>query len=150
MKAHDLIEELFPRLNPTNYTIMACASIKYNCVAWAVGDIGRWWESGAPTKGLFWPHGIGDSDSVDDWTDLFRLHGYTVSDNQDYESGFEKIAIYADDEGAQHVAQQLQGGKWSSKLGELSGVEHTSLAVLEGTYGKVVRILKRARPDWGR
>lgn len=148
MKAHDVIEELFPRLNSTNYTITSCATVKYNCVAWAVGDIGRWWEAGPPTKGYYWPPGVEDGDSVDDWGKLFQLHGYTESANQDHEKGFEKIAIYADNEGAQHVARQLQGGKWTSKLGNLSDVEHANLAVLEGTYGNVVRIMKRARPDW--
>jgi hypothetical protein len=79
---------------------------------------------------------------------VFRRHGYITTDNRDCEKGFEKVAIYADDEGAQHVARQLQDGKWTSKLGDLSDVEHADLMVLEGTYGKVARILKRRRPDW--
>lgn len=148
MKAHDAIERVFPLLNSTNYTITSCATVKYNCVAWAVGDISQWWETGPPTKGYYWPPGVGHSDSPDEWAELFRLFGYIPSDNQDREKGFEKIAIYADDEGAQHVARQLQDGKWTSKLGDLSDVEHSNLMVLEGTYGRVVCVLKRARSDW--
>jgi hypothetical protein len=55
----------------------------------------------------------------------------------------EKVAIYAYDGGAQHGARQLQDGRCTSKLGNLSDVEHDTLEIPQGTYGKVARILKR-------
>jgi hypothetical protein len=100
-------------------------------------------------KGYFWPPGIGRNDTPDEWAEIFKRHGYELSNNSHHEQGFEKIAIYADDDGAQHVARQQQDGKWSSKLGDGSDIEHLNLEILEGElYGSVVRVLKRHRPDW--
>ena len=48
------------------------------------------------------------------------------------EIGFEKVAIYSDAHGPQHVARQLPDGKWTSKLGQQVDVEHSTLSVLEG------------------
>lgn len=152
MKAHDDIDEEFPGLNWSDCTITSCASPKYNCISWAVGDIGQKWVSGAVVKGYYWPPGIGDDDTSDQWAQIFQLHGYELVDQRDrhHELGFEKVAIYEDDEGASHVARQLPDGKWSSKLGNLSDIEHATLETLEqtGAYGKVARILKRRRTDW--
>lgn len=148
MKADDDIRDEFPTLSQADYTITSCATPKYNCVSWAVGDIDQKWVSGACVRGYYWPPGVGDDDTPDQWADVFKLHGYEVTDNRDHEKGFEKVAIYADVEGASHVARQLQDGNWSSKLGNLSDIEHAKLDVLQDTYGDVVRVLKRRRPDW--
>lgn len=150
MKAHDDIGEEFPGLNWSDCAITSCATPKYNCVSWAVGDIGTKWVSGAVVKGYYWPPGVGDDDTADQWAEIFVLHGYELANNRNHEPGFEKVAIYADDEGASHVARQLPDGKWSSKLGNLSDIEHATLETLErtGTYGQVVRILRRRRYDW--
>jgi hypothetical protein len=148
LKAHDDIQDEFPNLSLSDYTITSCATPKYNCVSWAVGDIGRKWVSGAVVKGYYWPPGVGDDDLPDQWAEIFRRHGYEETDDRSYEVGFEKIAIYADSEGASHVARQIQDGKWSSKLGNLSDIEHAHLEVLEETYGKVDRVMKRHRKDW--
>jgi hypothetical protein len=148
VKAHDRIEAIFPLLNPSNYTITSSATPKYNCLAWAVGDISQWWETGVPTKGYYWPPGIGQDDSPEQWAEIFQRHGYALTPDRGYEKGFERVAIYADDEGAQHVARQLQDGRWTSKLGNLSDIEHEALEILEGAYGKVTLVLKRYRPDW--
>lgn len=148
LKAHDDIHDEFPNLTQADYTVTSCATPKYNCVSWAVGDIGQKWVSGAVVRGYYWPPGVGTDDTPDQWAEIFRRHGYDLADNSDHEIGFEKVAIYADAEGAQHVARQLQDGNWSSKLGNLSDIEHARLEVLEEQYGKVARILKRRRPEW--
>ncbi len=150
MKAHDDILEEFETLQLSDFVITSCASTEYNCVSWAVGDIGQKWVSGAVVRGYYWPPGIGDDDTPDQWAEVFKRHGYELVDPLDwsYQKGFEKVAIYADNEGASHVARQLPDGNWSSKLGSLSDIEHGTLSLLEPRYGKVVRILRRHRPDW--
>jgi hypothetical protein len=70
--------------------------------------------------------------------------GFVDCDTADYEQGFEKVAIYANNYGPQHVARQLPDGKWTSKLGAAIDAAHLNLGVLEdGTYGRVVSTLKR-------
>ena len=53
-------------------------------------------------------------------------------DGQDLETDFDKIAVFANDQGIPtHAARQLPSGRWSSKLGELEDIEH-DLRDLEG------------------
>lgn len=63
------------------------------------------------------------------------------------EVGFEKVAIYADDNDVPtHAARSLPHGVWSSKMGDGEDIEHTTLSVVEGrNYGKAKRFLKRSR-----
>jgi len=48
-----------------------------------------------------------------------------------------------------HVAAQLPGGRWTSKLGDWEDIEHVSLDVLRGPiYGTHYILMKRpARSD---
>ena len=42
----------FPRLTPVNHTPTSPADRTYNCIAWAAGEAGRWWQ---PWSADFWP-----------------------------------------------------------------------------------------------
>lgn len=66
---------------------------------------------------------------------------------EELETGFEKVALFADADGfATHAARQLNNGRWTSKLGELEDIEH-ALRDLEGVeYGTVVLVMKRPAP----
>ena len=77
----------------------------------------------------------------------FRTLGYEVCENERLETGFEKIAIYAEIDGElKHAARQLESGRWTSKLGGWEDIEHSTLAALEGKeYGRVMRLMKRLR-----
>lgn len=155
MKLHDEIEEDFSNLRNSHgskYTVTSCADGRYNCVAWAAGDITNKWDSTLEGAGYYWPPGIGRDDSPDEWAEIFERHGYHLTENKAHEPGIEKVAIYAahdGPDGALHVARQLQDGKWTSKLGNGSDIEHADLECLEGDYfGTVMRVLARYRADW--
>jgi hypothetical protein len=77
----------------------------------------------------------------------FATLGHEICSGEELEPGFEKIALFANNEGVpKHAARQLSNGKWTSKLGRLEDIEH-SLHDLEGTlYGSVVLIMKRPLP----
>jgi hypothetical protein len=121
----------------------------YNCIAWAAqNDTQWWWQPGGGT-GIYWPPGVLDDFSFQCFVELFEKMGY-VDCLEDHllESGYEKVAIYADDDGEfTHVAKQLPSGAWTSKLGPDEDVQHNSPHGLEGrsAYGSVKRILKRRR-----
>jgi hypothetical protein len=40
----------FPRLTADNHRNTSPATAAYNCIAWSVGDVTRWWQ-----PGLYWP-----------------------------------------------------------------------------------------------
>ncbi len=82
----------------------------------------------------------------------FELVGFEQCESPDHEPGFEKVAIYADDDGAPtHAARQLEDGRWASKLGDWEDIEHESPENLEsGThmrskYGEVALVMRRNR-----
>jgi hypothetical protein len=44
------LEGAFPNLAADGYTVASPKTQAYNCVAWAAGDVSRWWE-----PGIYWP-----------------------------------------------------------------------------------------------
>jgi hypothetical protein len=154
MRAPDLptIEELFPKLTSGNYEVTSDAVSRYNCVAWAVGSVHHWWEA-LHVQGFYWPPGVLRDGSLQSWIQAFELHGFKSCPDGNYEPEQEKLAIYVDaSDDPQHVARQLSTGEWTSKLGELEDIRHTTLDILEGDeaddYGRAKHFLKRHRPDW--
>jgi hypothetical protein len=83
--------------------------------------------------------------AVASFIQAFEHLGYRVCSSDALEPGIDKIAIYADAADAPtHAARQLVSGSLTSKLGQQVGIEHTTLAVLEGgVYGRVVQIMCR-------
>ena len=82
-------------------------------------------------------------ETVAAFQEAFGSLGFVVCENEDLEVGFEKIALFADDDVPQHAARQLSNGRWTSKLGELEDIEHPLHALEGAEYGKVVLLLSR-------
>jgi len=136
------LEEVCPRLKHCSYKITSPKDPRYNCVAYAVGDLKAFWYD-AGVKGYYWPPGVSSSETIEGWVKVFELHGYRETQDRTLEPEYEKIAIYASAEGPEHVARQKASGIWTSKMGKGVDLEHT-LEALEGDfYGKVVKIMKR-------
>lgn len=139
-----MLRNLFPRLTDENHKITSPRTIKYNCVAWAAEDTLRWWQPGA-----YWP--------VDQPKDEFGIGalilafaelGYEECENGVLENGFEKVAIYGSGLLYTHAARQLSSGEWTSKIGQLEDIIHSSPDVIAGgDYGEVVQFMRRARPN---
>lgn len=150
MGAEDL-EETFPNLRATGYTITSQPAYVPNCLGWALRSNDLYWDpiltgfSGV----YYWPEGIPRNDSVDAWVQLFRLFHYTECASTDLESEAEKIAIYGGIDGtAHHVARQLPSGAWTSKLGQDEDIEHQTLdALVSQEYGSVIRVMSRPLPQ---
>jgi len=136
------LESLFPGLRGSMYQITSPAAGVYNCIAWAAG---RWWWPDLMLQ-RYWPAGVVRVESLTGFQEAFGTLGYTLCQDENLEPGFEKIAMFADDQAPQHAARQLPNGRWTSKLGELEDIEH-GLRDLEGVeYGKVVVLMKRLLP----
>jgi hypothetical protein len=134
----------FPRLTPENHRVTSPAAVDYNCVAWAVGDSGNWWQ-----PGVFWPIASPEPEyGIDALEAAFRALGFEPCDDPGPEPGFEKVALYANNLLYTHAARQLSGGKWTSKLGKAEDIEHDTPDVVSGgLYGEVVAIMRRPSPS---
>lgn len=141
------LEEDCPGLFLGGYEILSAADPKYNCVAFAVGDLTRYWYD-CDVSGYYWPPGVGSADSLEGWMKLFAVHGYVETEDATLEPAFEKVALYAIDGVPEHVARQKASGMWASKMGKGHDIEHPNLECLEGAIiGAVVKIMKRECKD---
>jgi hypothetical protein len=142
------LEETFPGLVRGGYVITSPRTKGYNCIAWAAGATGNWWWPVPEADETFWPSGVARAETPAAFRDAFASLGYVECSGEDREPGFEKIALFANDQGVPlHAARQLPEGRWTSKLGELEDIEH-ALHDLEGTlYGAVVLVMKRPVPS---
>ena len=133
------LDHSFPNLTSGGYEITSDFSLDYNCIAWAAGDISRWWW---PAAGDHWP--IDDtSATVSSFSRAFAEIGYRQANDDSLEPGYEKVALFAKEGRISHAARQLPNGRWTSKLGSDVDIEH-DLCDIEGeVYGTVVRLLKR-------
>lgn len=137
-----MIEKAFPNLAKDGFLIKSPKSIKYNCIAWAVGvDRVPWW----PIDG-YWPDKIPRNESLTSFIKLFVTLGYKICKSDKHERGFEKIAIYADtNKKVKHAARQSSSGKWTSKLGQSEDIEHTLDGLVGLLYGSVKVIMKKRK-----
>ncbi|NEP78511.1 MAG: hypothetical protein F6K17_14225 [Okeania sp. SIO3C4] len=143
------IRETFPGLSSDNYQLTSEPTTKYNGLAWAIGEQekDRWW-SPDPFGSYYWPHPVLREETLEAYTEVFQLYGYSRCPGNDegFESGFEKVAIYCTEGKVLHTARQLSDGKWTSKLGKGQDISHKTLASLEGkSFGTVYRVLRRPK-----
>jgi len=129
----------FPNLK--TYTPTGDASDEYNCIAHACGHDDRWnWP------GRHWPKGFGSSRSVRTFKNFLALHRFEQCGDGALEEGWEKVALYATGDTAQHAARQLNSGEWTSKMGHGIVITHPDVHSVEGPkYGKVVMYFRRKR-----
>ena len=73
----------------------------------------------------------------------FATIGYSPCPDGSLEAGWEKVALYATDEGPTHAARQLPTGRWTSKLGPDDDIEHALEGLCGPAYGSVVQFLRR-------
>ncbi len=141
----DHLETLFPGLRGAGYVITSPADDRYNCIAWAAQDTGRWWW---PADDSYWPEGAPREETIGAFIAAYGELGFISCDDPLLESGYEKLAIYAAPDGTPtHVARQLPSGFWSSKLGQLQDIQHQLEDLAGPVYGSCAQFLKRERPS---
>lgn len=142
------LESAFPSLSGTSYEITSIATPQYNCIAWAAGDAARWWWPDSPEQ-FFWPEGVPRQPTVAAFSEAFRRLGYEICQDASFETGVEKVAIFAHIDGRPtHAARQLDDGTWTSKLGQGVDIRHIELDHVSGAlYGNPVLFLQRRRME---
>ena len=138
------IELLFPQLQDAEWGVTSKPDDVYNCIAWAANVTTDWWWPVGPGR-TYWPEGVRREATLDAFRELFTTLGYEVCADEKLEPGFEKIAIFADDQGfPTHAARQLASGRWTSKLGKLEDIEHDLPALAGVEYGSIAIVMSRA------
>jgi hypothetical protein len=139
----DVISHLFPRLAGESFDITSPRDVRYNCIAWAAGDVKRWWWPAEPPF-AYWPAGVLREESVASFIAAFESLGYESTPSGEHDPAFEKVAVFASADGTPtHAARQLADGSWTSKIGRLEDISHTDVnGVAGGDYGEVVAFLR--------
>lgn len=144
--AQEHLENQFPNLTSDNYALTSPDTIDYNCVAWAAESDEEWWWPD-PMEQEYWPDGVPREETLSAFIEAFRTIGYEPCQDEELESGVQKIAIYANAQNVpRHVARQLPNGEWTSKIGQYEDIQHQALDVLTGVapaYGTVVQVMQR-------
>jgi len=138
-----MLDSRFPRLRKEGYKVTSPAAREYNCIAWAFGDISRWWW---PDKYLqyYWPPNVRRDETLESFIEAFENIGYEICEKAEREEDFEKISIYTKpDRTLTHAARQLENGKWTSKLGQSEDIEHNFDSLTGPCYGSAAEIMKR-------
>ncbi len=144
MAMHRDFERMFPRLIPGSFNATSPKDGNYNCVGWVLDKLRPrvWWPD---TTRQLWPDFLPLNENIKTFIVFFQSYGYELCEDDKSLPGFEKIALYVDeDDRFSHVAHQLENGKWTSKLAAEEDIEHGSLQVLTGPHlGKVWGFMKR-------
>lgn len=130
----------FPRLTDLKHRITSPATPDYNCIAWSLADMDRWWQ-----PGVYWPVQADPDDyGLGTLVEAFRSRGFEECEGEGLEAGYEKVALYGSGLFYTHAARQLSNGKWTSKLGRSEDIEHESPDDLAGgLYGEVHQYMRR-------
>jgi hypothetical protein len=112
-------EQCFPGLVKAGYVVTSPKDGTYNCVSLAVGDISKKWDGC-----YYWPSGVSRSPHLDSLKNVCEQQGFEICGTGDLEDGYEKVALYVDNNGFwAHIAKQV-GNQWCSKLGDEEDVVH--------------------------
>ncbi len=140
----DVIINFFPNLKSTGFEITSSITLDYNCIAWAIKDNRKWWWPD-PYYQYYWPLDIPREPNLENFIQLFKNQGYTISSNEKFKQGYEKVAIFTNQMNEPtHAARQIDKKGWTSKLGPQEDITHYNLYDIEGKeYGKVAVILEK-------
>lgn len=146
MPKRQLTLPAFPNSQSSPFEVTSEATGNYNCIAWAVGEINtNYWPS--PEAFFAWPPEIPRMEDLASFVLFFQKFGFELCGDSVYEAGFEKLAIFSNQNLPTHAARQLPDGKWTSKLGKLEDVRHTLENISGGLYGEVAVMMKRPLND---
>ena len=139
------LELVFPALRGTAYEVTSPRERNYNCIAWAVGDTTQWWwpSETASQRRIHWPPGVPREETLEAFRQAFASLGYVLCNDDRFEEGYEKVALFALQDVPKHAARQLPNGRWTSKLGESEDIEHALHDLTGMVYGSVVLVMKR-------
>lgn len=141
----EILTREFPNLTIEGFEIVEQASDRYNCIAFAAGDISKWWDH---NEDNYWPSSTARSDRIKSLKEVFAGLGFEQCHDSSLKSGYEKVALYEEQGVWKHAALQTAAGRWRSKMGQGPVIEHRSPASLsDGVYGNPTIYMRRATSE---
>ena len=136
-----LLARAFPRLPREGFEIIDGPSDRYNCIAYAAGDTGQWWDH---NEDHHWPTSATRSNSIESLKEVFVGLGFEQCVDSTLEDGYEKVALYEEQERWTHAALQTATGRWRSKMGQGPVIEHPGPeSISGGIYGNPAMYMRR-------
>ena len=142
-------EECFPSLVTMGYRVSSKKDCSHNCVAYAAGDVTKSWDpTMIPIPGYYWPPNARRDRHPDALKSAFEEIGYEMCTGHDYEEGFEKVALYVDNNGYwSHAAKQEENGEWSCKLGREEDIRYKNPHCFGDSYGHIAYFMRRRKKE---
>src|SRR5438874_150766 len=73
-----------------------------------------WWPVPPDVKEVFWPADVARAETIGAFSQAFGSVGFQECSSEDLESGFERIALFANTKGIPlHAARQRASGRWT-------------------------------------
>ena len=82
-----LLEDIFENLGPDHYTVTSPRERSYNCIAFAAGEMHRWWW---PAPFSYWPEGVPREETLQSFILAFESLNFVPCDDGEAESGILK------------------------------------------------------------
>ena len=93
---------------------MVSRVVIFCCIAYAIGDTGRWWW---PNGVNYWPTWTTQTDGIESVKEVFAGLEYAQCDDSESEAGYPKVALYETNGVMQHASVPMPNGNWRSKMG---------------------------------
>jgi hypothetical protein len=78
------LERLFPGLRGSGYEVTSPEDIRYNCIAWTVGDTEHWWW---PDEDSHWPDDLAREKTLAAFVAVYAQLGFQPCDDPNPEDG---------------------------------------------------------------
>lgn len=139
------VESAFPRLKTSGaYEQRSLPDGRYNCIAFAAGEIDRWWWP-SNRAGDYWPRRSPREETLAAFVSAFESIGYGRCADGSAELAYQKVVLYAKDGIPTHAArQEMTTAMWLSKLGMSYDIAHENVEDIGGIrYGEPILYLRR-------
>ena len=141
----EILTRAFPNLTSEEFEIVEQASDRYNCIAYAAGDTSKWWDH---NEDNYWPSSATRSERVESLREVFVGLGFEQCQDSQAEEGYQKVALYEQQDVWMHAAVQTPDGRWRSKMGQGPVIEHLNPESLSGgMYGNPTIYMRRVRNE---
>lgn len=141
----------FPKLqSDINFEITSDCTPAYNCIAWALGMNDVWVGLDHPSNYSWdwWPEEVSCDERTESLIALFEHFGFELTNNPNPEDEYDKVALFADEEGWTHAARVIGDNVLHSKIGTAWDIHHSGGSVFSDTeYGSIYAYMKRSISD---
>lgn len=139
----------FPNLRlDDRFRINSPRTSVYNCIAFALGLTDRWVDPSVNIPGHWWPP-LQQSDPYSDKSliEVFEFFGFTECEDNNIEDGYDKVALFGNDDVWKHAAKIVDENLEHSKFGNCWDAYHKPESVFGPVYGYIYTYMKRKVSD---